>query len=123
MSRRRRDGPAAGRPGMGLHAAGILTNAMIPRHLRPLFWDTDLSVFNPEAYPDYTIFRVLELGDEAAVVWLRETFPEMEICRVLSTEKRLSAKSATFWSIIYGIPSNRVAALRHSHKSQPEWLA
>ena len=84
---------------------------MIPSNLRTIFWDTDLDTFEPEAHPDYTILRVLELGDEAAVTWLRRTFSDGEIRRVLSTERRLSSKSATFWALVYGIPSREIAAL------------
>lgn len=84
---------------------------MVPDNLKPLFWDIDLTAFSPQAHPDYTIFRVLEFGDEHAVQWLRQTFPEAEILRVLSTERRLSQKSATFWALVYGIPSDEVAAL------------
>jgi hypothetical protein len=84
---------------------------MIPGSLRPLFWDTNLDTFVPESYPDYTIFRVLELGDDAAVAWLRQIFPEGEIRRVLSTERRLSEKSANFWALVYGVPPREVAAL------------
>jgi hypothetical protein len=84
---------------------------MIPSNLRALFWDTNLDTFTPEAYPDYTIFRVLEYGDETAVAWLRETFPDAEIRRVLSNERRLSEKSANFWALVYQIPSREVAAL------------
>jgi hypothetical protein len=87
---------------------------MIPRHLQTLFWDTNLDIFRPEAYPDYTIYRVLEYGDESAVVWLRETFSESEILRVLCAERRLSRKSATFWALVYGVPSHQVAALNES---------
>ena len=84
---------------------------MIPSNLRTLFWDTDLDTFTPEAYPDYTILRVLELGDDTAVGWLREKFSESEIRRVLRTERRLSEKSANFWALVYGIPSGEVVAL------------
>ena len=84
---------------------------MIPSHLRELFWDTDLDTFRPEDYPDYTIFRVLEWGNEEAVAWLRETFSETEIFRVLRTERRLSRKSANFWGLVFGIPSHEIAAL------------
>jgi hypothetical protein len=84
---------------------------MIPSHLRTIFWDTNLDTFTPEAYPDYTIFRVLEYGDQAAVLWLRQTFSEGEIRRVLSTEHRLSEKSANFWALVYGVPPREVAAL------------
>jgi len=86
-------------------------NCMIPSDLQTLFWDTDLSIFQPEAYPDYTIFRVLEYGNESAVAWLRKTFSESEIRRVLCSERRLSRKSATFWALVYGVPSGQVAAL------------
>jgi hypothetical protein len=84
---------------------------MIPNTLQPLFWDTNLSTFQPAAYPDYTIFRVLEYGDDRAIAWLRETFSSFEIRRVIRTERRLSPKSATFWALVYGIPEAEVAAL------------
>ncbi|MGB7267441.1 MAG: hypothetical protein WBC92_18130 [Terracidiphilus sp.] len=84
---------------------------MIPSNLQALFWDTNLDAFAPEAHPDYTIFRVLELGDEAAVSWLRQTFAESEICRVLKSERRLSEKSANFWALVYKVPPREVAAL------------
>ena len=47
--------------------------------VRTLFWDTELDGFQPEAYPDYTIFRVLEYGDDEAVTWMRQMFPEPEV--------------------------------------------
>jgi hypothetical protein len=91
---------------------------MIPSNLHSLFWDIDVAVFSPESHPDYTILRVLELGDEAAFEWLRQTFPDSEIRRVLSTERRLSEKSATFWALVYGVPSADVAALNASESPQ-----
>lgn len=87
---------------------------MIPSHLHALFWDVDVSAFRPAEYPDYTILRVLELGDEDAVRWLRATFPQEEICRVLRAERRLSRKSASFWALVYGIPTDAVAALHRN---------
>ena len=85
---------------------------MIPRHLYPLFWDANLASFDPAAYPEYTMARILEYGDEKAVAWMKETFPEAEIKRVISTERRLSRKSANFWALVYGIALDDVAALR-----------
>lgn len=84
---------------------------MIPSHLQSLFWDANLDTFEPEAYPDYAIFRVLEQGDEEAVAWMRQVFPESEVRRVLCVERRLSRKSANYWALVYGIPSSEVAAL------------
>ena len=78
-------------------------------------WDTNLATFNPSAHPDYTIFRVLEFGDDDAIAWMKELFPEEEIRRVLRTERRLSPKSANFWALIYGIPDDQVATLAYRH--------
>ncbi len=85
---------------------------MIPQDLRPLFWDTNLDQFDPVSYPAYTIARVLEYGDEKAIAWLRDTFPETQIVEVLRTERRLSRKSANFWALVYHVPAEEIAALR-----------
>jgi hypothetical protein len=84
---------------------------MIPQYLHTLFWDTNLNNFSPTDYPEYTILRVLEYGDRDAVAWLRQTFSEAQIVKVLRTERRLSRKSANFWALIYGITPHDVAAL------------
>lgn len=73
-----------------------------------------MAAFQPEEYPDYTIARVLEFGDVPAVQWLREHFAESEIRRVLSTERRLTPRSANFWALVYGIPASQVEALNES---------
>ncbi len=88
---------------------------MIPQHLHPLFWDVNLANFNPAAYPGYSIARVLEVGDEKAVKWMKENFSEADIKRVIATERRLSRKSANFWALVYGIAPEDVAALRPAH--------
>ena len=85
---------------------------MIPSNLRTLFWDVDLDSFNPAVHPEYTIFRVLEFGDEDAVAWVRKEFSIDQICGVLRTERRLSQKAATFWALVYGIPAREAAALK-----------
>jgi hypothetical protein len=46
---------------------------------------------------------------------LRQTFSENEIRQVLRSERRLSAKSANYWALVYRIPSDQVAALADSH--------
>lgn len=85
---------------------------MIPKYLHKLFWDTNLTRFNPAEYPEYTIARVLEYGDRDAVAWLRKTFSEIQITGVLRNERRLSRKSANFWSLIYTVCPDDVAALK-----------
>lgn len=84
---------------------------MIPAHLRLFFWDINTDHFEPHSYPEYTIARILEYGDEKALAWLKETFSEDQIKNVIRTERRLSHRSANFWALFYGIPSCDVAAL------------
>jgi hypothetical protein len=88
---------------------------MLPDSLKALFWDTNSAGFDPTAYPDYTIFRVLEYGDMEAFKWIRTTFEDSEIRRIIRTERRLSPKSATFWALVFGIPEPEVAALCQQH--------
>lgn len=88
---------------------------MIPQSLRPLFWDVNPENFNPASYPEYTIARILEYGDERAVAWLKETFPQTEIKDVIRREQRLSRKSANFWALVYQIPPEEVAALKPAY--------
>jgi hypothetical protein len=85
---------------------------MIPRELRPLFWDINANEFSPASHPEYTIARVLECGDGAAVAWLQQVFPARAIAEVIRGERRLSRRTANFWALVYEIPAGEVAALR-----------
>lgn len=79
-----------------------------------MFWDVNLDNFNPASHPDYTIARILELGNEQAIAWMRQTFSDPKIRQVICADRRISRKSANFWALIYGIPSQDVAALKYS---------
>ena len=92
-----------------------ILNPVIDNHLRLFFWDVNLENFDPHLYPAYTIFRLLEFGDERAIAWLRGEFSQGEIEEVLRTERRLSPRSANFWALVYGVPPEEVAALTRDH--------
>lgn len=85
---------------------------MVPGYLQALFWDINLASFDPAEYPHYTIERVLEYGDQDAVIWLRQTFSEEQITEVVRNDRRLSPKSANFWALIFELPHDQVAALK-----------
>ena len=84
---------------------------MIPHTLQTFFWDIRVADFDPKMYPEYTIARILELGNPEAVSWLQQNFTEEEITKVIRSERRLSAKSANYWALIYRIPAAEVAVL------------
>lgn len=75
---------------LGAHLILCYTNSVIDNHLRRFFWDVNMESFDPHVYPEYTIFRLLEFGDEQAVAWLRSEFSRGQIEKVLRTERRLS---------------------------------
>lgn len=85
---------------------------MIPEHLLAFFWDVNVETFQPEAYPDYTIARVLELGNVDAVAWMKAHFDEEAIKQVIRRDRRLTPRSANYWALVYQIPAHDVAALR-----------
>lgn len=74
---------------------------MIPRHLHSFFWDTNFDNFDAHSHPQYTIFRLPEYGDDDAVAWMRQTFSQEEIISILRSERRLSARSANFWALVW----------------------
>ena len=86
----------------------------IPKYLYPLFWDVNIETFDPLEHQHYTISRILELGDKEAITWMKGIFSESQIEDILKVDEKLSPKSANFWAIIFGIPFNDVAALKHN---------
>jgi len=89
-----------------------MLTTMVPPFVRRFFWETNPESFDLTAYPAYTIARILECGDEKAIAWLKETFPEAEMKRVIRAEPRLTRRSANFWALVYRIPPEEVAALK-----------
>lgn len=68
----------------------------IPNFLQKYFWDINHKNMDPKKYPEYTIERVLEIGDKKAVVWLRKTYGDKTIKQTLNKIK-LSPKSRNYW--------------------------
>ncbi len=89
----------------------------IPTNLQQLFWDIKIETFDPIVYPQYTINRVLELGNEEAIRWLQEIFSELEIKEAIRSDQRLSPKSANFWAIKFNIPLSEIVALKNNRGS------
>lgn len=83
----------------------------IPKYLNYLFWDINIESFDPLEYPQYTIGRFLEFGDEKGLAWIKETFSEEQIKSVIKSGRRLSPKSANFWALVYGIPRCEISIL------------
>jgi len=83
--------------------------------MRSLFWDVDPETFHPADNAAYVVERVLERGDQAAARWLRQAFSDEVITGVLRRSRRLSARSANFWALVFNVPRQEVRALSGSH--------
>lgn len=83
--------------------------------MRSRFWDVDLDTFDPATHPVYVVERLLEFGDRAEARWLREHFSDEVITTVLRGSRRLTARSANFWALVFNIPRQEVMALSRVH--------
>ena len=83
--------------------------------MRSRFWDVDLATVDLLAHQSYVVERVLELGDRAETQWLREHYSEDAITTVLRSSRRLSARSANFWALVFNVPRHEVLALSRAH--------
>ena len=81
----------------------------IPTALKPFFWDVRLSTLSADHHRDFILARLLELGDGAAVRWVRQTYPPKEVRNFLIHRgaEVLSPRSWTFWARQVGVTSRR----------------
>lgn len=90
---------------------------MLPHAVRRLFWDIDTATFEPTAFPQYTIERILELGDEHAVRWLWSLFPVEAIGAAVRNSRQLSPRSANFWALMLDLPRSEIRVLRQADEA------
>lgn len=72
---------------------------MISQELKKYFWDLDPAKLDLTLHQNYIIERILDMGDELAVAWLRKTYSKDEILEVAKKSRRLSPKSKNFWKL------------------------
>ena len=68
-------------------------------HIRKYFWEIDPQKATPKSHPEYYIRRILELGDEKAVAWLKTVYGKKKIKSVAKRGK-LSPKSQNYWKLM-----------------------
>lgn len=80
----------------------------IPEKLRPLFWDVDQSKLDLGRHRSFIIERVLNMGDQHAVAWLRTIVSDEEILQVVRGSRRLTRKTALCWKNIYSLSEDEM---------------
>lgn len=88
----------------------------LPKFLKKYFWDVDFKNYNLEEYKGEVIFRILEMGDERAITWLKRNFPKEQIVETLSRRRGFSKKSVVFWSEIFKVPQQEILCLKKPYQ-------
>lgn len=92
---------------------------MVPSYLKKYFWDTDVKKLDRKEYPIYVGERLLEYGDRPALKWLFKNYPKKFLADLILKSRRLSPRSANFWSLFFNLPKNKILCLRKlSQKKQ-----
>ena len=89
----------------------------IPKKFHWLFWDTNAAMFNPSKQPLYAINRLLDKGDEHAVGWVLQNFPEEMIKETLRKIRDFRFDTATFWANYLDMPIKEVKCMQEPYKS------
>lgn len=77
----------------------IIEKMPLAPYIQKYFWDIDPQKAAPKSHPEYYIERILELGDERAVSWLKTVYGTKKIKSLVATG-RLSAKSRNYWKLV-----------------------
>jgi hypothetical protein len=71
----------------------------IAQYVQKYFWDIDPRQASPKSYPEFYILRILEMGDQKSVNWLKTVYGKKKIKAVVA-HSRLSAKSRNYWKLV-----------------------
>lgn len=72
----------------------------VQKGIQKYFWDVNLSTVSPDSHKRYIIERLLDMGDEEAISWLRQTYSKEDLLTVAKESRRLSRKSKKFWALV-----------------------
>ena len=93
----------------------MLPSLTIPDYLHRYFWDVDVKILNPQDKPYFVISRLLDKGGTRAVKWIRNNYDEEIIKKTLENYRDFSLKSASFWSLIYNIPREKIKCFQQPY--------
>jgi len=94
-----------------------MTNQLTPSPLnRRYFWDVDPSKLDPQQRSTFIIERLLEEGDRQAFHWLEAMYSSNQVRRVLTSSRRISPRTANFFSLVLDIPKQEFRCLNPSYR-------
>ncbi|PJB99419.1 MAG: hypothetical protein CO077_01830 [Candidatus Nealsonbacteria bacterium CG_4_9_14_0_8_um_filter_35_12] len=83
----------------------MLKNKKIPQKMRWLFWSYDIKTLDFDRDKDYIISQVLNYGTWDDVRWLKKTYSDDEIKKVIKNPSRgiWFEKVLNYWCVIFNI--------------------
>ena len=72
---------------------------MLETNLKKYFWDTDFNALNAKKNKKYILERILDLGDDKSVKWMKSNFSKKDILETLKNNRKISKKSLNFWNL------------------------
>ncbi len=79
----------------------------LPESVRKLLWDVRVETADVKRHYRFFIRRVLDLGDVAALKWLRRNYPDEVIKQVVTEKRGLSPKTLAFWTAYFDSTRDR----------------
>lgn len=78
---------------------------MLPRQLKPIFWDVDFKQLSWTLHRDFIVERILVTFNWWSVKWLRRSMGDAAIVNwILSHKIKLTPQDISFWQAIGGLP-------------------
>ncbi|MEI8174782.1 MAG: hypothetical protein WCG28_02420 [bacterium] len=65
-----------------------------------LFWDTDPNKIDTEKNAEYIIERILDLGHDDEVAWVKKFYDKSLIKKVIENPRRLMPETKTLWTLM-----------------------
>ena len=84
----------------------------LPAFLKQYFWDVDFNSLDIETSKTFILKRVLDRGNDQALVWLMENYTKVDIKDLLLTTHDLSTKTANFWADYFKLDHKKVPCLQ-----------
>lgn len=90
----------------------------LPSQFHKYFWDIDARKLDIYKRRQYIAERLLEYGDRKALSWLTKNYKTQLVKDVVKNSRRLSLKSANFYSLFFSIPKKDIKCLQEDFRSK-----
>lgn len=94
-----------------------MAEAVLPEHIRHLFWEVSPEAVDLDRHRDYVLERVMGRGGWEAMRWLRATYSRDVIADFLQRRgARLTPRDRAYWALVAG-----VAGAQSPGGGRPKW--